>query len=494
VSGFRLQYIGPVILITLCLLTLSAVTAVSLFHQQAAINRVLRDNIESRRIAVEVEQCLADLIALEEAHVEEIEVLHDRLRTLRTELATVADQPEEARLHQNFDEAFARYHTLWDAMPPQDDPGHEPARRAATRVLIEAALPSCRDFRLFNGRMLAESAANHERILRRLAWGMAGVGGLGGVAGLVLGFGVAKGLSRSIRRLRVQIRDAAGLMGSDLPEIVVTEDGGFQNLHAEVEGLASRVEQVVGALQAREHEVLRAEQLAAVGQLAAGVAHEIRNPLTSIKMLVQSAQEAPSGGLTPEDLEVIESEVRRMEGSLRRFLDFARPPRLERRATPLAPLVQSVLDLVRTRAGSQRVALRLDAEGDLRLTVDPEQLRQVLLNLTLNALDAMPRGGELHIGLGRGPDGRVRLDFQDSGPGIPAAVLPRLFEPFVSSKDTGLGLGLVISRRIIEDHGGALTAANRPEGGARFSIELPGDPQATATPTGRSAHAHAPGR
>jgi signal transduction histidine kinase len=494
VSGFRTQYIGPVILITLCLLMLSAVTALSLFHQQAAINRVLRDNVASRRVAVELEEVLTSLVALEEAHVERIEVLHDRVRALQTELDAVADLPEEQRLKDLFAAEFGRYLGLWKALPAAGDPRHEPARRAATRMLSEAALPACTEFRLLNGRLLADSAENHERVLRRLAWGMAGIGGLGGVAGLVLGFGVAQGLSRSIRRLRIQIRDAAGLMDADLPEIVLTEDGDFQNLHAEVEGLTARVEQVVRALQAREHEVLRAEQLAAVGQLAAGVAHEIRNPLTSIKMLVQAAQEAPGGGLTPEDLDVIESEVRRMEGSLRTFLDFARPPRLERRTAPLAPIVQSVLDLVRARAERQRVALRLEADAELSLTVDPEGLRQVVLNLTLNALDAMPRGGTLRLVVRRapGPGGRARIDVEDSGPGIPPAALPRLFEPFFSTKDTGLGLGLVISRRIVEDHGGTLAAANRPEGGARFTIDLPGDPH--ATPTSRPPHAHAPGR
>jgi two-component system sensor histidine kinase HydH len=154
--------------------------------------------------------------------------------------------------------------------------------------------------------------------------------------------------------------------------------------------------------------------------------------------------------------------------------------------------VQSVLDLVRARAERQRVALHLDADGDLSLTVDPEQLRQVVLNLTLNALDAMPRGGTLRLGVRGAPGGRARIDVEDSGPGIPPAALSRLFEPFFSTKDTGLGLGLVISRRIVEDHGGTLAAANRPEGGARFTIDLPGDPN--ATPTGRPPHADAPDR
>jgi len=130
--------------------------------------------------------------------------------------------------------------------------------------------------------------------------------------------------------------------------------------------------------------------------------------------------------------------------------------------------------LVRGRAAKQAVEVRVDRPAaPVVAEVDADQLRQVLLNLVLNALDEMPHGGVLDISLRDPENGWIELGVADTGPGVAAEILPRLFAPFASDKETGIGLGLSVSRRIVEDHGGTLRAQNRPEGGACFTLKLP---------------------
>jgi two-component system sensor histidine kinase HydH len=470
-TGFRVRYLVPVVLTSLSLVVLCAVTAASLFAQQAATTHVLRENVSSRRAAAELRGVLNVLVELEHRHVENVTDLHEKARESLHAMRRYADQPEEQVLSALLEAGFAEYLRRWQAMPPVDDPRHEAALADATRLLEAQVLYPCREYEGYNDRRVEESTSGHEQTLRQLAWGMAGVGGLGAVAGVVLGYGVARGLSRSIRRLRVQLQGVAGKLDPAAAEIVVTEQGDFPDLHAELDRLAARVERTVQELQQREHEVLRAEQLAAVGQIAAGVAHEVRNPLTSIKMLVQAAQE-DGDALTAEDLRIIEAEIRRVENSLQTFLDFARPPKPERRPIELVAAARRVFDLLRPRADKQRVELVLVADREVTLTADEGQVRQVLVNLGLNALDAMPRGGTLTVTVRKTKSG-AEVEVADTGPGIAPAMRPRLFQPFASGKDTGLGLGLVISRRIVEDHGGTIGAADRVGGGASFFIHLP---------------------
>ena len=152
-----------------------------------------------------------------------------------------------------------------------------------------------------------------------------------------------------------------------------------------------------------------------------------------------------------------------MEKTVQGLLDFARPPQMNRVCHDLRASVAGAIDLVEGLAAKHSVAIRRDfPECEARINADPGQLHQVFVNLLLNAIEAMPSGGSLQISVEKDnpSPGTNRVVFSDSGPGIPQNVMERLFEPFVTGKRSGTGLGLAVSSRLVKDHGGQLTAAN----------------------------------
>jgi signal transduction histidine kinase len=195
--------------------------------------------------------------------------------------------------------------------------------------------------------------------------------------------------------------------------------------------------------------------------------------------------------LTEKQLWVIQEEIARMENTIQGLLDFARPPALDRVRHDLRETVQRAVNLVEGRAKQQKVAVRPQLPTTAVLVDgDPAQIHQVFVNLLLNGIDAAGRGGVLHVIVSQGdaPGGGCRIAFRDSGKGISAEALPDLFEPFVTTKEQGMGLGLAISRRIVEEHGGTIVAANCAEGGAEFTVTLPTSSAATETPTPPEGH------
>ena len=299
-----------------------------------------------------------------------------------------------------------------------------------------------------------------------LAWGLPVVAVVAPLSGLALGYIMARSVHHSMYQLNVRIRDAAGRLSGEAPPVVLEKPGDLPDLHQQMQGVIEEIERVVERLQQREREVLRAEQLAAVGQVAAGVAHELRNPLTSVKMLVQTGLEGPAPvGLPPDDLAIIEHEVRRMEACIQTFLDFARPPHAEPRRTDLLGVVRRAAALVDGRARRQKVRCVVDLPpGPIEREIDANQIQQVLVNLLLNALDALPQGGTVHLDVRAAGDAEVEVRVRDDGPGIAPEVQKRLFEPFLSTKETGLGLGLSICRRLVERTAAPFTAPTARKG------------------------------
>jgi signal transduction histidine kinase len=230
--------------------------------------------------------------------------------------------------------------------------------------------------------------------------------------------------------------------------------------------------------QAREAgERLRAsEKLAALGRLSAGLAHELRNPLNTLNVLVYAMRQqaaAAGGGHAPDDLEVLQSEIRRMSLLVDQFLDFARPRPPSFRRQRVHEVVEETLLLVGPEARKRNVRIERRIDADVPPTwADGDQLKQVFLNLSLNAVQAMPEGGTLTVGL-RSASGGVVTEFRDTGVGIPPEIRNRLFEPFFTTRRGGTGLGLAIALRIVEGHSGDLRVESEPGRGTTVSVWLP---------------------
>jgi len=250
-------------------------------------------------------------------------------------------------------------------------------------------------------------------------------------------------------------------------------------LSRRVEARTRDLNQARSELEAAFDEIVAAKRMAAAGNLALGVVHEIRNPLSSIRMNIQMLRETvrPDGD-AEENFAIIEEEIQRLNGLLQGILSFARPQHPTVMPVDLGGIVRGVAALCeeRLRHAGIEVAVIVD-DAMAPVTCDPDQVRQVVLNLVLNATEAMEAAGpvrRLRIEVGRdGPWAVVRV--ADTGPGIPLEVLENLFDPFVTTKAGGGGLGLAVSQRIVLRHGGRIQAENGPDGGAVLTVYLPVD-------------------
>jgi len=495
------KVVAPTILVSILWIAGSSITNYYIHRVYESHARVLAENVATIRAGWAIQGTLWRLEAVvmeatgkdrREARIEVTE-LESAFEQRLDEAEKTSFTPEEQVLVNSVREHFAVYRDQIEArLQPPGLAGvltSQTAEKEKTIRLARAVAEPCRQLIELNERMLADSTARSAQLgtagnLIRLAFLI-----LGPIVGVLCGLWVARGLHRSISQISVTLKDATGDLDREVGSVEVRSLADLPGLHQQVQAVAGGIRQVMEELQQTRRQAMSAERLAAVGELAAGIAHELRNPLTSIKLLIQTAsQRQTSTALAGKQLHVVQQEIARMESTIQGLLDFARPPELHRVTHDLRTTVRRALNLVEGRARQQGVTVA-EKSPDLPVIVDgdPEQLHQILVNLLLNGIEAMPEGGALDVVIqtGDGTAGACRVCVSDSGTGIPQEVLQRIFEPFVTSKEHGTGLGLAISHRIAQEHGGTLLAANRADGGAVFTLELPLGTQGTHSAAAR---------
>lgn len=279
-----------------------------------------------------------------------------------------------------------------------------------------------------------------------------------------------------IRQVLEPIRQLASETPGDVDRVEPNE---VRALTRKVMGLIEDVDRTKLELEQSQEQLLRSERLAMVGKLAAGVAHSIRNPLTSVKLRLFSLQKGLN--LTEaqrEDMAVVSEEIRQIEHIVQNFLEFSRPPKLKLEWISPSAVSPKAVDLIRERFRGQGIEVSLEREAPLPETwMDPERLKEALVNLMVNSGEAMgARGGKIILRekLETGDQGVVLvLEVQDNGPGIPESIRERVFQPFFSTKEEGTGLGLSIVARIVEEHGGWVELRSREGEGTIFSVKIP---------------------
>jgi signal transduction histidine kinase len=269
---------------------------------------------------------------------------------------------------------------------------------------------------------------------------------------------------------RALIRIAGGLSAAGALLVLAIAFGSLQHRFGDLS------ERHAGAQEA----LRRRDRLAAMGELASTVAHEIRNPLNAIAMSAQRlAREYPASvervdgrGEAEELVEVIRSEASRINRTVQQFLEFARPPALNRRPTAIGDLVAGIADAAGPLAAAREVKLATDIAGAPVIDADPDQLRNAIDNILRNALEATPAGGAVTLRARRRGSAAV-VEIEDSGAGIPPDVLPRVFDLYFTTKQEGTGIGLAVAQQVVTAHGGTIEVRSAVGQGTRMILHLP---------------------
>ena len=354
-------------------------------------------------------------------------------------------------------------------MTSRENVSHRAAVEVAFRIgenLIEQA----RDMIAFTSSGLDVKTKMALKEITRTKYLLYGIVGLGPMLSVLMGYVFISGLTRPVH---VLLESTRKLKAGDL-------DHRVQGLRDEFGELAVSFNEMADSLKEQMRKMQRTEQMVVLGELAAGLAHEIKNPLAGIKVSMQVLFEEAC--ISEEDRQVLKRvsmEVVRLESLMKNFLNFAKPAKPQLAELQVNSMINTILAFyVKSRPVSNDFPNGISISKELQplpvTMADPMQLQQVFLNLVLNAVDAMPNGGTLHVRtfFDKGPS-IISIEVSDTGKGINPEHADKIFQPFFTTKPKGTGLGLAISKQLIEQNGGTITAAGNPSGGTIFGIHLP---------------------
>ncbi|MBN2292774.1 MAG: MCP four helix bundle domain-containing protein [Pirellulales bacterium] len=469
----------------------SMAALVSSWHVEKVMCEMVADNLPSVQAAEELEIAVLEQRGFVSAYMMDngnpqwLRELQRRKGAFDVWLARAhktARTPEEQDILQKLEDIYRQYDAKRTEVVRLYDDGNTQAAQTLfvhdVNDLYRRAYDLCEAFIQANERYVDTAMADSRTQVRWATLAVSGCVLLTLVLAAALLWLFFKGVIIPVRAMLSDARDFAGEAGPEAQELPTDE---LRTVGVYLRTLMSDVVDSRTTLQ-RSHDRLQdAEKLASVGKLAASVAHEIRNPLTAMKMWLFSIQKEVGGtAALDHKFAIVSAEIRHLESIVRDFLEFSRPPEVKLSVVSVASMLDKAFKLVEPRMADRKIRLLQEGQSELpRILADPEQLKQVFVNLLNNAVEVTDESGSVRVATAVEPDsdGRemVVVRIIDSGPGMPDEVSRRIFEPFFTTKDTGTGLGLCIAARIMARHQGRVVLESSNKQGTTFAVHIPAE-------------------
>lgn len=460
-------------------------------RMQENTRRILEENVSSLKAAEELELALLDMKGLTsyfllDGNEKWLDIFEQKKATFlywREEAQKKIHSDAELAILSNIDTLYSAYTSAQLQAVQQAQKGHADAAHLLLTsdmfFLFDRIYDQCESLLLINEKMMFSASSLVERDSRTVNYIVYGMAFSSILLGLGLGLLLSSRITQPIYNLVLRIQSATGEQTSIVEQINATDLTEFEHLDALIQRLIAKVREANEEVQKSEKLLIRAEKYAIVGRLAASVAHEIRNPLTAIKMLMFTLRDGldKASPLRP-DVAVMIQEIGRIEKFVQDFLDFSRPPKPVLKDHAIVDILKTTISLLMPQLKQQTISIDMQGDaGNSIVCVDEQQIKQVFLNILINAIQAMPNGGTIRIKNSHHQQSENRrylcLTIQDAGPGIEESLMPTIFDPFSTTKEDGTGLGLSIADQIIHNHAGWIEAHNAEPHGAVFSIYLP---------------------